>query len=94
MSDAMIFAMVFIAFVVIRIVGATVFFYLLLPSDDRCPNCDTPTIRVQSKVWNFFLPWFRTSWCYNCHWEGVLRHGGVPNGATTDASKSHKNVGA
>jgi hypothetical protein len=21
------------------------------------------------------MPWFRTSWCYECGWEGLLRHG-------------------
>jgi hypothetical protein len=94
MSDAMIFGLVFIGFAVLRIVAATVFFYLMLPSDDRCPNCDTPTIRVESKAWNLLLPWFRTSWCYNCQWEGLLRRGVVPTDATADASKTHKNVEA
>jgi hypothetical protein len=94
MSDALIFALVFIAFVVIRLVAATIFFYLMLPDDGRCPNCDTPTIRVQSKWWNLLLPWFRTSWCYNCHWEGVLRRGVIPEGSdaprTDDAQRNVK----
>ncbi len=77
MSDALLFAVVFVAFFVLRIVAATIFFYFMLPEGDRCPNCDTPTIRVQSKGWNLLLPWFRTSWCYNCNWEGLLRHGPV-----------------
>jgi hypothetical protein len=76
-SDALIFGIVFVGFVVLRIVAATVFFYCLLPEGDRCPNCDTPTIRVESKWWNRCMPWFRTSWCYACGWEGVLRHGPV-----------------
>jgi hypothetical protein len=95
MSDALIFTLVFVAFVVIRLVAATIFFYLLLPDDGRCPNCDTPTIRVQSKGWNLLFPWFRTSWCYNCHWEGMLRRGVVPgdDGARLP-DDSHRNVKA
>jgi hypothetical protein len=95
MSDALIFALVFIAFVVIRLVAATIFFYIMLPDDGRCPNCDTPTIRVQSKGWNLLMPWFRTSWCYNCHWEGLLRKSAVSSDSgahlTDDA---HRNVQA
>jgi len=75
MSDAWLFTIVFVAFFVLRIVFATVFFYAVLPRGDRCPNCDTPTVRVRSRGWNLLLPWFRTSWCYACGWEGLLRHG-------------------
>ena len=77
MHYPVIFAIVFIGFFVLRIVAATVFFYFLLPQGDRCPCCDTPTIRVQSKGWNTLMPWFRTSWCFHCHWDGILRHGPV-----------------
>jgi hypothetical protein len=92
MTDALIFGIVFIAFVILRIVAATIFFYCLLPEGDRCPNCDTPTVRVQSKWWNLCLPWFRTSWCYNCGWEGLLRHGPVSSdnpGATPEEARRH-----
>jgi hypothetical protein len=93
MSDALIFALVFIAFVVIRLVAATIFFYIILPDDGRCPNCDTPTIRVQSKGWNLLMPWFRTSWCYNCHWEGLLRKGVVAeDSGARRSTDAHRNV--
>lgn len=62
-------------FFVLRGILATVFFYYLLPEGDRCPNCDAPTIRVQSRGWNVLMPKFRTSWCYQCGWHGLLRHG-------------------
>ena len=75
--SGMIFAAVLIAFFVLRAVAATIFFYWLLPEGDRCPCCDAPTLRVRSPVWNFLFPWFRTSWCYGCGWEGMLRHGPV-----------------
>ncbi|HJU88689.1 MAG TPA: hypothetical protein VJ672_04815 [Gemmatimonadaceae bacterium] len=75
MSDAALFAVIFIGFFILRIIAATVFFLWLLPHGDRCPMCDAPTIRVKSRGWNFFMPWFRTSWCYECNWDGLLRHG-------------------
>ena len=75
MSDGVIFALVFVGFFVLRAIVATVFFYCLLPEGDRCPCCDTPTIRVESRGWNALMPWFRTSWCYQCGWDGMLRHG-------------------
>jgi hypothetical protein len=75
MSDAALFAFIFIGFFILRIIAATVFFLWLLPQGDRCPMCDTPTLRVSSRGWNTLMPWFRTSWCYECNWEGMLRHG-------------------
>ena len=75
MTETVVFLAVFGGFFVLRIVAATVFFYYILPSGDRCPMCDAPTIRVQSRGWNRICPWLRTSWCYECHWEGMLRHG-------------------
>jgi hypothetical protein len=75
MSDAALFAVIFIGFFILRIIAATVFFLWLLPQGDRCPMCDTPTVRVVSHGWNTLMPWFRTSWCYECNWEGLLRHG-------------------
>ena len=75
MSDGAILAVVFVGFFILRLIAATIFFYFILPDGDRCPNCDAPTVRVQSRGWNTLMPWFRTSWCYECHWEGLLRHG-------------------
>ena len=73
MSGIIVFAVVFILFFVLRAIAATVFFYFMLPESDRCPMCDQPTIRVSQPGWNRLLPWFRTSWCYECGWEGLLR---------------------
>jgi len=77
MSEAVIFGVVFVAFFVIRAIAATVVFYFLLPEGDRCPNCDAATLRVESRGWNRVAPWLRTSWCYECGWEGALRHGAI-----------------
>ena len=75
MSDALIFAAVFIVFFVLRIIAATAVFVWLLPRGDRCPNCDAVTLRVEAPGWNRVMPWFRSSWCFECGWEGMLRHG-------------------
>lgn len=78
----MVFAVVLVAFFVLRIVVATIAFVFILPDGDRCPICDEVTLRVQSKGWNTLMPWFRTSWCLRCNWEGLHRHGRVtPNDA-------------
>ena len=77
MSDAAIFVTIFVGLFVLRIIAATVVFFFLLPTGDRCPMCDTPTLRVQSKGWNTVMPWLRTSWCYACGWDGMLRHGAI-----------------
>lgn len=74
-SDAVLFAIIFVAFFILRIVAATAVFMVLLPEGDRCPNCDAHTLRVESRGWNVLMPWFRTSWCYECNWDGLLRHG-------------------
>ena len=73
MTDVAIFGGIFIAFFVLRAIAATLFFYFMLPESDACPMCDKPTLRVQSPAWNTLMPWFRTSWCYECGWEGLLR---------------------
>lgn len=73
MTGVLIFAAVFIGFFVLRGIAATITFYYLLPDSDRCPMCDGPTLRVAEPAWNRLLPWFRTSWCYGCGWEGLLR---------------------
>ena len=75
MSDAVLFAVIFVGFFVLRLIAATVVFLLILPRGDRCPNCDAVTLRVQSRGWNLLMPWFRTSWCYECGWDGLLRRG-------------------
>lgn len=85
MSDAVLFGIIFAGFFVLRFIAATVAFYFLIPAGDRCPNCDAPTVRVQSKVWNAIFPWIRTSWCYNCGWEGFLRKGELSSPAETKA---------
>jgi hypothetical protein len=73
-------------FFILRGIAATVIFFYLLPEGDRCPNCDGVTIRVQSKAWNSMLPWFRTSWCLECGWHGLLRHGPLTQTPATDRS--------
>ena len=78
MSDAILFAVAFVGFFVLRAIAATIIFFFILPAGDRCPMCDAHTFRIQSKGWNLLMPWFRTSWCSDCGWEGLLRHGGEP----------------
>ncbi len=73
MGNALLFGIAFVGFFVLRAVAATITFYFVLPDGPRCPLCDEPTIRVDSPAWNRLLPWFRTSWCYACGWEGLLR---------------------
>ena len=67
------FGVVFVGFFVLRGIAATVTFYYMLPAGTECPLCDADTLRVESKWWNRLMPWFRTSWCYRCGWEGLLR---------------------
>ena len=74
MTDAVWFGVVFVAFFILRGVVATWVFLFLLPQGDACPNCGESTLRVESPGWNRLLPWFRTSWCYSCGWEGLLRN--------------------
>ena len=78
MSDAVWFAVLFGAFFVLRCAAATIFFLMILPTGVHCPQCDAATVRVQSRGWNLLMPWFRTSWCYECGWDGLLRHGKEP----------------
>lgn len=74
MSDAAIFVLFFGGILVVRIVVATIAFIMLIPRTDRCPHCNAVTLRMLSPRWNRVMPWFRTSWCYECGWEGMLRH--------------------
>ena len=85
MADIMIFGVIFGGFFVLRGIAATVFFLYLLPRGDRCPNCDAVTLRVQSRGWNLLLPRFRTSWCYECNWQGLLRPGPLSPSPATNA---------
>jgi hypothetical protein len=75
MSDAAIFVLVVAGLFVLRVVAATAVFFWILPSGDRCPNCDAVTLRIQNRWMDRALPWFRASWCYHCGWEGTLRRG-------------------
>lgn len=76
MSEAALFVLIFGGLFVLRIILATIFFGLILPADDHCPNCDTATIRLAS-AFDRVLPMFRRSWCLKCGWRGVLRRGSV-----------------
>ena len=88
MWDAVLCIVIIGGFFVIRAILATVFFFYLLPEGDRCPNCDAVTIRVQSRGWNGLMPRFRTSWCYECGWHGLLRNGPLtPPKPTANYSK-------
>jgi hypothetical protein len=75
MSDAVIFVLIFVGFFVLRGIAATVVFFYLIPEGDRCLNCNAVTLRVESPFIERFLPRFRSSWCYECGWHGVLRRG-------------------
>lgn len=91
MLDAIVFTAVFAGFFVLRGIAVTVFFYFILPEGDRCPNCDAVTIRVQSRGWNLLMPMMRTSWCYECDWHGLLRHGALtPVAPTEELTRSRR----
>jgi hypothetical protein len=77
MISAAVFVAVFAALLVARIVFATIVFLWVLPEGKECPICDAPTLRLRSAFWNVLFPRFRTSWCPECGWEGLLRGGGV-----------------
>lgn len=72
MSDAVIFGLVFGGIFVLRILAATLVFFWILPSGRRCPVCDALTVHVQSRV-ERVMPWYRSSWCLGCGWEGLLK---------------------
>lgn len=77
-------------FFVLRGIAATVVFFYLLPAGDHCPICDGATIRVESRGWNALLPWFRTSWCLDCGWHGLLRDGPLTPAETASRSLARK----
>ena len=85
MWEVVLFIVVLGGLFVLRAILATILFYYILPEGDRCPNCDAVTIRVASKGWNMMFPWLRTSWCYECGWDGLLRHGPLTPAPRTDA---------
>ncbi|MEX1186266.1 MAG: hypothetical protein WEA80_06730 [Gemmatimonadaceae bacterium] len=73
MSDAALFIALFGGLFVIRLIAATVVFLWILPDGDRCPCCDAETLRVESRGALKAMPWFRSSWCYECDWHGLHR---------------------
>jgi hypothetical protein len=86
--DAVLCIVIIGGFFLLRAILATVFFYYLLPEGDRCPNCDAVTLRIQSRAWNRLMPMFRTSWCYECGWHGLLRHGPLtPKSSAAELTK-------
>ena len=90
MSDAELFVLIFGGFFILRIIAATVVFCWILPRGDRCPNCDAPTLRVESKFVDRVLPWFRKSWCLRCGWQGMMRRGEPTPQPSTDRELSRK----
>lgn len=73
MSDAALFIVLFGGLFVLRLIAATVVFLWILPDGDRCPSCDAETLRVESRGVLKIMPWFRSSWCYECEWHGMHR---------------------
>jgi hypothetical protein len=91
MSDTAIFAVVLGGLFVLRFAAVTVVFYYILPNDDRCPNCDAATARVQARWIGRLLPHLRNSWCMRCGWEGFLREGALtPEPQPTEMSKTSR----
>jgi len=91
MSDAAIFAIVFVSIFVLRIIAATIVFCWILPEGDRCPNCNAVTIRVQGRGVMRYMRWFRSSWCLTCGWSGLLRNGPTTSAATeAERALTHK----
>jgi hypothetical protein len=77
MLEALIALAVLGGFFILRAIAATWVFFYILPEGDRCPICDAVTLRIESKGWNTIFPWFRSSWCLDCGWHGLLRSGPV-----------------
>lgn len=86
MLEAFIALAVIGGFFLLRAIAATWVFFYLLPDGDRCPICDAITIRVESRGWNTVFPWFRTSWCLDCGWHGLLRKGPLTPAKSPDES--------
>jgi hypothetical protein len=92
MSDAVLFAVIFVGFFVLRLIAATIVFFVILPDGDRCPNCDAVTLRIRSRGMNALLPWFRTSWCYECGWRGLLRRGPLTPSPSSSGSAQERST--
>ncbi|MGI8619487.1 MAG: hypothetical protein ACR2L6_10420 [Gemmatimonadaceae bacterium] len=73
MSDAALFIILFGGLFVLRLIAATVVFLCILPEGVRCPCCDAETLRVEARGALKIMPWFRSSWCYECEWHGLHR---------------------
>jgi hypothetical protein len=73
MSDAALFIALFGGLFVVRLIAATVVFLWILPEGDHCPCCDAETLRVEPRGALKAMPWFRSSWCYECDWHGLHR---------------------
>jgi hypothetical protein len=78
MPEAVLAIVILGGFFILRGILATVFFFYLLPEGVNCPNCDAQTVRVESRKLNFLMPRFRTSWCLECGWHGMLRETAQP----------------
>jgi hypothetical protein len=74
--EGVVFGSVLIAIFFLRAIIATIVFFWILPGDGRCPNCDTETLRLESRGLLRILPWLRPSWCFECEWRGLLRSNG------------------
>jgi hypothetical protein len=90
MLEALVALAVLGGFFVLRAIAATWVFFYLLPEGDRCPNCDAVTLRMESKRFNRVFPWFRSSWCLDCGWHGLLRTGPLSPTPTPDKSLAPK----
>lgn len=82
MEEAVLAIAILGGFFILRGVLATIFFFYLLPEGINCPNCDAQTVRVQAKELNLLMPKFRTSWCLECGWHGLLRESDQPAAAS------------
>lgn len=86
MVEAVVFAVVFVGFFVLRFVAATLFFFYILPEGVRCPCCNAETLHLESRFWRLAAPRFRLSWCPRCNWEGLLKRAPQPPANTVSQS--------
>jgi hypothetical protein len=93
MWDAVLCIGIIGGFFVLRAILATAFFFYLLPEGVNCPNCDAVTLRVESRKLNFLMPKFRTSWCIECGWQGLLRERPTAALRQADAAWSRSHSG-
>ena len=78
MLSAFWFIVAFVALFIGRVVLATMVFLWILPEGHECPICNAPTLRIQDRAWNMLFPRFRTSWCPECGWQGLMQLGATP----------------